>query len=123
MLDASKVLGSPCSGKVEIKETDGTCGRKKEHDLLSLFMEVYGLEVEEEISTIATQFRAEGVWTGKWRHEQKEAWMRRIREVQLEHQGEKGEELHELEKKKHLGGSGTCEGTSHEERQRKDDKN
>ena len=43
---------------------------------LSLFMETYGLEVEEELSTVAIQYWAEGVWTGKWRHEQKEAWMR-----------------------------------------------
>ena len=25
-----------------------------------------GLEVEEDVSTVATQYRAEGVWTGKW---------------------------------------------------------
>ena len=30
----------------------------------------YGLEVEEELSTMATQNWAEGVWTGKWPHEQ-----------------------------------------------------
>ena len=44
-------------------------------------MEGYGLEVEE-LSTMATQYWAEGVWTGKWSYEQKEAWMRQIREVQ-----------------------------------------
>ena len=49
---------------------------------LSLFMEAYGLEVGEELSSLATQCWAEGVWTGKWRHEQKEAWMRQIRELQ-----------------------------------------
>ena len=32
---------------------------------LSLFMEAYGLEVEEELSTLATQYWAEGIWTGK----------------------------------------------------------
>ena len=31
---------------------------------LSLFMEAFGLEVEEELSTIATQTWAEGVWVG-----------------------------------------------------------
>ena len=31
---------------------------------------------------MATQYWAEGVWRGKWSHELKEAWMRRIREVQ-----------------------------------------
>ena len=50
---------------------------------MSLFMEAYGLEVEEEVSTMATQYWAEGVWTGKWRREQNEAWMRQIREVQM----------------------------------------
>ena len=49
---------------------------------LSLFMETYGPEVEEEPSTMATQYWAEGVWTRKWSYEQKESWMRQIREVQ-----------------------------------------
>ena len=44
-------------------------------------METYGLEVEE-LSTMATQYW-DGVWTGKWRHEQKEAWLNQIREVQM----------------------------------------
>ena len=39
-------------------------------------------EVEEELSTMATEYWAEGVWTEKWSHELKEAWMRQIREVQ-----------------------------------------
>ena len=38
---------------------------KKRTTSLSLFMEAYGLEVEEELSTMATQYWAEGVWTGK----------------------------------------------------------
>ena len=38
---------------------------KKSTTSLSLFMETYGLEVEEELSTIATQYWAEGVWTEK----------------------------------------------------------
>ena len=54
---------------------------KKSTTSLSLFMEAHGLEVEDEISAMATQFRAEGAWTGKWSHEQKEAWMRQNREV------------------------------------------
>ena len=45
--------------------------RKKSTTSLSLFMEAYGLEVEEELSTLATQYQADGVWIGKWRHEQK----------------------------------------------------
>ena len=46
-------------------------------------MEAFGLEVEEELSTLATQWRAEGVWKGKRYHEQKEAWMQQVREVPM----------------------------------------
>ena len=56
---------------------------KKSTTSLSLFMDAYGLEVEEELSTLATQFGAEGVWTGKWHHEQREVWMRQIQEVKM----------------------------------------
>ena len=49
---------------------------------LSLFMEAFGLEVEEDLSTLATLYWAEGVWTGKWYQEQKEAWMNQVRQVQ-----------------------------------------
>ena len=49
---------------------------------MSLFVKAFGLGVEEGISTMATQHWAEGVWTGKWPAEQKEAWMRQNREVQ-----------------------------------------
>ena len=50
-------------------------------------MEAYGLEVEEEeLSTMATQYWTEGVWTGKKRHEQQEAWMRQIQKVQTSKQ-------------------------------------
>ena len=38
---------------------------KKGTTSLSLFMEAYGLEAEEELSIMATQIWAEGVWTGK----------------------------------------------------------
>ena len=55
---------------------------KKESTSLSLFKVVYGLEVEEELSTMATQTWAERVWIVKWHTEQKEAWMRQIFEVQ-----------------------------------------
>ena len=54
---------------------------KKSTTSLSQFTEAYGLEVEEGLSTMATQYW-QGVLTGKWSDEQKEAWMRQIREVQ-----------------------------------------
>ena len=72
-------MGSPCGldvshGEVEIEETDGSCGKKEhDHSVFALLMEVYGLEVEDEISTMSTQYWAEGVWTEKWSHGQKEA--------------------------------------------------
>ena len=53
---------------------------------LSLFMETHGLEVEDEIFTMATQYWVEGVWTGKRSPEQKEAWRRQIQEVQTWYQ-------------------------------------
>ena len=46
---------------------------KKSTTSLSLFMEDFGLEVEENLSSLATQCWVEGVWTGKWYHEQNEA--------------------------------------------------
>ena len=45
---------------------------KKSTTSLSLCMEADGLEVEEELSTMATRCWAEGAWTGKWSHERKE---------------------------------------------------
>ena len=47
--------GDSSHGKVKIEETDGSSSGQKEYDIL----------VEEELSTLATQFSAEGVWTGK----------------------------------------------------------
>ena len=38
---------------------------KKSTTSLSFFMEAFGLEVEEDLSTLTTQYWAEGVWTGK----------------------------------------------------------
>ena len=46
-------------------------------------MEAYGLGVEEKLSTLATQYWAEGVWPGEWYREQREAWMKQMQGVQL----------------------------------------
>ena len=51
---------------------------KKRSTSLSLFLEAFGLQVEEELSTMAT----EGAWIGKWCTEHKEAWRKPIFEVQ-----------------------------------------
>ena len=56
---------------------------KKNTASLSLFKEAHGIEVEEELFTVATQYWTEGVWRGKWYHEQREAWMKQVREVQM----------------------------------------
>ena len=46
---------------------------KKSTTSLSLFMEAFALEVEEELSNTATQTWAEGVWIGRWCTEQKKS--------------------------------------------------
>ena len=80
-------MESACSrdgsyGKVKIQEADGSSREKKGRDLVVfLFMEAFGLEVEEDLSALATQYWAEGVWIGKWPVEQKEAWMNKAPEV------------------------------------------
>ena len=56
---------------------------KKGSTSLSPFLETHGVEVEEELSTPATQTWAEGVWIGTWCTEQTEAWMKQIFEVQM----------------------------------------
>ena len=56
---------------------------KKSATSLFLLMETHGLQVEEELSTMTTQYWAGGVWTGKGHREQREAWMRTIQEVQM----------------------------------------
>ena len=54
---------------------------KKGSTSLSLFLGAYGLEVEEDLSFIATQTWTERAWIGNWHTEQKEAWMKKIFEV------------------------------------------
>ena len=68
--DASKDLWSSCCGdgshgEAETEETDGG-NRQKSTTSMSLFMDACGLAVEEELSTIATQYWAERVWTRTW---------------------------------------------------------
>ena len=55
---------SPTERLILRRQMEAAAG-KKSTTSLSLFMEVYGLEVEDEISTMANQCWAEGVWTGK----------------------------------------------------------
>ena len=72
---AEETSGECCAhGKAKIEEAVGGSSRKKNSVSLSLFLEVNDLEVEEEVSTLATQAWREGVWIGKWPAEKKEAW-------------------------------------------------
>ena len=74
-------VGMAPTERLKLRRQMAATAGKKSMTSLSLFMEAYGLEIEEELSTLVTQYCAEGVWTGKWSYEQKEAWMRQIREV------------------------------------------
>ena len=69
------------SDAVEGRRQMAAAAGKKSTSSLSLFMAATGFEVEEEITTMATQHWEEGVWTGRWSCEQNEAWMMQIREV------------------------------------------
>ena len=55
---------------------------EQESDSLSLFVEVHDMEVQKELSTMATLSWAEGVWMGRWKREQQKAWRKRIFAVQ-----------------------------------------
>ena len=75
-------LGMDPTERLKLRRQTAAAAGKKSTTSLSLFMEAHGLEVEEELSTLATHW-AEGVWSGKWHHEQREAWMRQIQEAQM----------------------------------------
>ena len=55
---------------------------KKESVSLSPFLKVNGLEVDEDLSTMATLFWAEWVWMNMWSQEHQKAWSKDIFEVQ-----------------------------------------
>ena len=75
-------VGMSLAERFKLRRQMADAAGNKSATIFALFMGSYGLEVEEELSTMATQYWAEGVWRGKWLHEQKEAGMRQIREVQ-----------------------------------------
>ena len=74
-------VGMARTERVNLRKQMAAAAGKKRTTSLSLFMEAFGLDVEEELFTKVTQTWAEGVWVGKWCTEQKEAWMRQIFEV------------------------------------------
>ena len=62
-------VGMAHTERLKLRRQMAAAACKKSTTSLSLFMEANGLEVEEELSTMATQYWTEGAWTGKWRHE------------------------------------------------------
>ena len=68
--------------RLKLRRQMAAAVEKKSTTSLSLFIEAFGLEVEEELSTMATQAWAEGAGIGKWYTEQKEPWMNQILQVQ-----------------------------------------
>ena len=69
--------------RLKLRRQMAAAAGKKSTTSMSLFMEACGLDVKEELSTLAAQYLAERVWTEKWHHEQREAWMKQVREVQM----------------------------------------
>ena len=74
-------VGIAPTGRFKLRRQMAAAAGTKSTTSLSFFMEAFGLEVEEELSTLATQTWAEGVWIGKWYQGQREAWMKQVREV------------------------------------------
>ena len=67
-------VGMTPTERLKLRRQMAAAAGTKSTTSLPLFMGACGLEVEEELSTMAAQFSAEG--------EQKEAWMRQAQEVQ-----------------------------------------
>ena len=67
--------------KLEVEKAEAAAG-EKESVSLSLSSWRNNVEVEEDPSTMAALFWAEGVWMGKWKREQQKAWKRQLFEVQ-----------------------------------------
>ena len=61
-------VGMAPTERLKLRRQMAAAAGKKSTTSLSLFMEAYGLEVEEELSTMATQTWAGGVWIGKMVH-------------------------------------------------------
>ena len=75
-------VGVSPTERLKLRRQMAAAAGKKSTTSLSLFMETHGLEVEEELTTMAIQYWAEGVRRGKWSLRAERSWMRQIREVQ-----------------------------------------
>ena len=58
-------LASSSNGRLKLRRQMAAAAGKKSTTSLSLCMEAFRLEVEEDFSTLATYYWAEGVWIGK----------------------------------------------------------
>ena len=76
-----QAVGIGPTERLKLRRQMATAG-KEESVTLSLFLDVEILEVEEELSTMATLCWAERVWMNRWRQEQQTAWKKQIFEVQ-----------------------------------------
>ena len=57
--------------RLKLRQQMAAAAGKNTSVSLSLFQELNSLEVKEDLSTLATLLRAEGVWKGEWRREQR----------------------------------------------------
>ena len=75
-------LGHFAYREVQVQTIEGGSSRQERIGLV-VFWDVNDLKVEEEFSTMATPFCAEGVWMSRLKREQQQtAWRKRIIEVQ-----------------------------------------
>ena len=77
-----QVVGIASTDRLKLIRQMATAASNKESVSLFLFTEVSSWEVEEDVSTMATLFRAEGVWVNRCGREQQRAWRKQIVEVQ-----------------------------------------
>ena len=64
--------------KALVEETNGSSSSRQEGIGFVVTLRVNNLEVDEELSTMATFAGAEGIWMGRWAKGQKEAWRNQI---------------------------------------------
>ena len=57
-------VGMSPTERLKLRRQMAAAAGKKSTTSLSLFIEAYGLEEEEELSTMATRYWTQGIWTG-----------------------------------------------------------
>ena len=70
-------MGMALTERLTLRRQMAAAAGQKVYDILvSIDGSILALKLRRNFSTMATQYWAEGVWTRKWHHEQREAWMR-----------------------------------------------